>query len=55
MTKEELAALLWCSEHPFSWTYETPVPHATFDVMEDGDLFCRGLVIAVSDLPDIEL
>lgn len=42
---------LWCKGE-FSWTYAlsrigkaTP-PHATFDVMEDGDdKYCRGLVI----------
>lgn len=33
-----------------TWTYNTTIPHATFDVMEDGELYCRGIVISVADL-----
>jgi hypothetical protein len=29
-----------------TWLITTDVPHATFDIMEDGDLFCRGIVVA---------
>lgn len=28
-----------------AWTYETSVPHETFDIMEDGEIYCRGIVI----------
>jgi len=42
---------LWCAEEGYSWTYKTDIPHATFNVMEDGESYCRGLVIALSDLP----
>jgi hypothetical protein len=28
----------------YSWTYRTEIPHATFDIMEDGEKFCRGIV-----------
>lgn len=30
--------------------YTTDIPHGTFDVREDGELFCRGIVFALSDL-----
>jgi hypothetical protein len=33
-----------------SWLITTDVPHATFDIMEDGDLFCRGIVVTESDV-----
>lgn len=33
-----------------SWLIKTEMPHATFDVREDGWLYCRGIVISVSDL-----
>ena len=33
-----------------SWAYETTIPHATFDVMEDDDLYCRGIVFAMADV-----
>lgn len=30
--------------------YATDIPHHTFDVMEDGELFCRGIVFSIFDL-----
>jgi hypothetical protein len=27
-----------------TWLIETEIPHETFDIMEDGELFCRGVV-----------
>lgn len=34
-----------------AWSYQTEIPHATFDVLdEDGDLYCRGIVFALADL-----
>lgn len=31
----------------YSWLYETEIPHETFDIMEDGEKYCRGIVIAI--------
>lgn len=36
---------LWCDEKDISWTYKTDLPHATFRVVEDGDVYCRGIVV----------
>lgn len=33
-----------------SWIYKTQIPHATFDIMEDGELYCRGIVFSITDL-----
>lgn len=33
-----------------SWAYKTDIPHSTFDVMDDGDLYCRGICFALADL-----
>lgn len=33
-----------------AWTYETDIPHYTFDVYEDGEVFCRGIVFDMIDL-----
>jgi len=41
---------LWCNEEPYSWTFSTPIPHATFDVMEDGEKFCRGIVFSLAEM-----
>lgn len=32
------------------WQYNTNIPHETFDLMEHGSLYCRGLVIDTKDL-----
>ncbi|OYO29375.1 hypothetical protein CD932_19015 [Janthinobacterium sp. PC23-8] len=41
---------LWDKEDGISWTYRTDVPHATFEIEEDGETYCRGIVIDVADL-----
>lgn len=35
---------LWCANHDCSWTFSTDIPHATFDIMEGTEKFCRGIV-----------
>lgn len=41
----------WCDpESEFSWSYKTDIPHATFDIFDGKEKFCRGLVISVGDL-----
>jgi hypothetical protein len=38
-------------EGDYSWQMRTTLPHATFEILEDGEKFCRGLVISLSDIP----
>lgn len=33
-----------------SWNYVTDIPHSTFKVFEDGDLYCIGIVFSIYDL-----
>ena len=33
-----------------SWQYYTDIPHETFDIMEDGEVYCRGIVFSMDDL-----
>jgi hypothetical protein len=33
-----------------SWRIKSDLPHATFDIMEDGYLYCRGIVIDNEDI-----
>lgn len=47
---------VWCPKateadaDPFaSWAFKTAIPHATFDVVEEGGLFCRGIVFRLAD------
>ncbi len=39
----------WCAEPGISWTYQTPIPHATFEIKEDEDTYCRGVVFDLKD------
>ena len=39
----------WCKGEGYPWTYSTDIPHATFDVMEGGEKYCRGIVFALAD------
>jgi hypothetical protein len=34
----------------YSWVYRTDIPHATFEVMEGAEKFCRGIVFALEDV-----
>jgi hypothetical protein len=40
---------VWC-DYGYSWVYKTDIPHATFDIMEDGEKFCRGIVFDIKNL-----
>jgi len=43
-TAEKVNAF-WCVSTKYSWIYETNLPHTSFDVMEDGEKYCRGIVL----------
>lgn len=38
---------LWCAEEDISWTYKTLIPHKSFLIMEDDDVYCRGIVFSL--------
>lgn len=39
----------WCEVEEYGWTYASKLPYETFDIMEDGVPYCRGIVIDVKD------
>lgn len=42
---------LWSpDELDCSWLIKTTIPNASFDILEDGELYCRGVVIDIKDL-----
>ncbi|MFN7782251.1 MAG: hypothetical protein ACK5PG_05915 [Lysobacterales bacterium] len=41
---------IWDRGDGVSWSYETNIPHATFRVMEDGDVYCVGIVFEIASL-----
>ena len=61
----ELRRMKWAKEHASaieaiwspddmdcSWLMRTTLPHEPFDIMEDGELYCRGLVFSLADAAD---
>lgn len=50
---QEIEAI-WCpSDAPdTSWAYKTDIPHKTFNVMEDDDVYCVGIIFKIEDLGD---
>ena len=41
---------LWGDEGKYSWIYYTNIPHETFEMIEDGKKYCRGIVFCMSTL-----
>ena len=33
-----------------SWQYETEIPHSTFKIKEDKEIYCEGIVFALADV-----
>lgn len=61
-TKEsKVVNAFWCKKGTengkgdvISWTYETEIPHETFDIMEDGGIYCTGIVFSLAHFPFIQ-
>ncbi len=43
---------IWCPPGGGSWAYETSIPHQSFRVLEDGELYCAGIVFRLADIPE---
>lgn len=43
---------VWCPDgRDCSWAYETDLPHAEFKIMEEGEVYCYGIVCALNGTP----
>lgn len=40
----------WDTGDGYSWRYETAIPHATFEILEDNAPYCRGIIFALADI-----
>lgn len=43
---------IWDTEG-YRWVYETDIPHKTFDVLENGSKYCRGIVFMIDDVKEV--
>lgn len=52
MAKEKCVELeaRWCDEKSnYSWSYKIDVPHETFEIMDDDEQYCQGIVFYLKD------
>jgi len=42
--------IVWHNEGEYCWTYDTDIPHAIFNIMEDGTGYCKGIVFDIKNL-----
>ncbi len=42
------------SEDDPAWRYELPIPHSTFELMEDDEVMAVCAVFSINDLPELE-
>ncbi len=40
---------LW-NKDDFAWSYHTEIPHETFEIFDDGEKYCQGIVFSLADL-----
>ena len=43
----------FAEESNYTWTYKTDIPHETFEIVEDGEPYCRGIVFNIGDIPPL--
>lgn len=42
---------VWCGEgEKFTWTYKTDIPHETYEIYDDTEPYCKGIVFYKKDL-----
>lgn len=41
---------LFAKDPGYTWIYKTDIPHETFEIVEDGEPYCRGIVFSINDL-----
>jgi len=46
----EIEAIFCNGKHGFDWEYETEIPHATFEIYDEDEKYCRGIVFDIKEL-----
>lgn len=41
---------IWDEGREFVWSYKTDIPHATFEIYEEEECYCKGIVFDINDL-----
>ena len=40
----------FAEESNYTWIYKTDIPHETFEIVEDGEPYCRGIVFNIGEI-----
>ena len=51
--KARMIKALFAKEGSYTWTYCTVIPHEKFEIVEDGEPYCRGIVFNIGDIPPL--
>lgn len=46
---------IWSDTGAPAWRYETDIEHQTFDISDDGELWCRGIIFRVDDIDTLKI
>lgn len=41
---------VWHDSGDYSFTFETDIPHKTFEILEDDEKYCRGIVFSLDEV-----
>jgi len=50
--KAETIEAIWDNDG-YAWTYKTTIPHKTFDILEDGGPYCKGIIFDLRDVTQL--
>lgn len=42
---------VWSDNNGYNWSYMTDISHEEFDIFEDGEKYCKGIVFCLDDVP----
>jgi hypothetical protein len=48
--KARMIKALFAKEGSYTWTYKTDIPHETFEIVKDGEPYCRGIVFNIGEI-----
>ena len=49
LLRAKVITAIWDSDG-YSWIFTTDIPHETFEILEGGMKYCRGIVLSMEDL-----
>jgi len=50
LAKYKIINVLWWELESVSWTFETDIPHESFNILDDDKVFCKGILFNIKDL-----